>query len=362
MRVAIRADASTPIGTGHVRRMMALGNALRDAGAQVRFVTRALGIDSVGMIASAGFEAVALLGPEGSVFAPDPDVPHSEWAQVSTERDVADTLAALEGFAPERVIIDHYAFDASWHDAVSRETSAPVMVMDDLADRPLGGRWVVDHNYHPDHAAKYEGRLARGTTLLAGPRYAMIDPVYRDAPRYAFSDEVRSIGVFMGGIDLGGDTLVVLDALEEAGWSGPVEVVATRHNSACDAITERLADWPGGVLSMDLPNLAGFFARHDIQVGAGGGAIWERCCIGPPTIGLVCADNQAKSIPHADAAELLIGIDHMGDPSRRRAALVTSVQHLIADADLRRALSGAAQALVDGYGLARLSVELIKED
>ncbi len=116
------------------------------------------------------------------------------------------------------------------------------------------------------------------------------------------------------------------------------------------------------MLTQDLPSLTEFFSRHDIQVGAGGGAIWERCCIGPPTIGLVCAENQTRSIPYADAAGFLVGIDHVGDPPRRSEALVAALRDLIASPTRRRALSDTARALVDGRGAMRVAQQLVKVD
>lgn len=41
-RVAIRVDASAAIGTGHLKRCLSLAQALIEAGADVRFVCRAL--------------------------------------------------------------------------------------------------------------------------------------------------------------------------------------------------------------------------------------------------------------------------------------------------------------------------------
>ncbi len=70
---------------------------------------------------------------------------------MTQDRDIADTIAALRDWKPARVIVDHYAFDSRWHRAVGDGLGAAVLVVDDLADRDLGGRWLVDHNFHPDH-------------------------------------------------------------------------------------------------------------------------------------------------------------------------------------------------------------------
>ncbi|MEM9500361.1 MAG: UDP-2,4-diacetamido-2,4,6-trideoxy-beta-L-altropyranose hydrolase [Pseudomonadota bacterium] len=361
MKIAIRADASAAIGTGHIRRMLSLAKALKARGAEVIFVTRQLGVDTVAMVEREGFAVRLLPSPEQRP-TPDPTIPHSSWSEVTQAQDIADTTAGLRDIRPARVIVDHYAFDSQWHDGVSEALGVPAMVVDDLADRTLGGRWVVDHNYHPDHITKFEGRLPEQVELLAGPKYAMIEPAYASAPRYEFHERVCSIGVFMGGIDLGGDTLEVLDALEASGWRGPVEVVVTSHNPARDAIAQRLVRSPEATLSQDLPSLVEFFAQHDIQIGAGVGAIWERCCIGPPTIGLVCADNQAKSIPHADTAGFLVGIDHMSNPRQRRDALVNALHELIASPDRRRSLSETAMQLVDGRGTSRIAQSLLDKE
>lgn len=361
MKIAIRADASVAIGTGHIRRMLSLAKALRTAANEVHFVTRPMGVDTGAMIRSEGFAALMLPTPGGSSL-PDPAIPHSAWSEVSQQQDIADTVAALTDIAPDRVVVDSYAFDVRWHTAVSNALGSALMVVDDLADRALGGRWVLDHNYHPDHQRKYSGRFAEATEMLAGPSFALIDPAYATAPRYQFHDDVRSIGIFMGGVDRDGDTLAVLDALEVTEWKGPVEVVVTAHTPSREEIAGRLAEWPHGVLSQDLPNLAGFFARHDLQIGAGGGAIWERCCIGPPTIGMVCADNQAKSIPYADTAGFLVGIDDRMDPLHRRSTVAEAVRELTASPARRRALSATARRLVDGRGTERVVDALVNEE
>lgn len=362
MRIAIRVDASADIGTGHVRRSLSLAKALRGQGAEVRFTVRALGIDSATQIEREGFTDTTVLYPPDGAFVPDSQVPHSAWAQVSAARDVADTSAALASFAPDWVIVDSYAFDAMWHRGVADALGCRIAVIDDLADRSLAAECVIDHNFHPDHASKFGSRLGKGTTLLAGPSYAMIDPSYAEAPRHRLNDKVHSVGVFMGGIDARKDSLVVLAALNEAGWHGPVEVVSTSHNPAISELEVAVGKYSNAKLSCDLPDLAAFFARHDLQVGAGGGSIWERCCIGPPTIALVCAENQRHSIPWAHQAGFLFGIDHSHDLLARRRALVEALHGLITSPAHRRMLSQEARALVDGRGTARIAAHIMERE
>ncbi|WP_010408834.1 UDP-2,4-diacetamido-2,4,6-trideoxy-beta-L-altropyranose hydrolase [Citromicrobium sp. JLT1363] len=357
MKVAIRLDVSTEIGTGHAKRMSAVAHALRENGAEIWFIHRQLDLDA-GSFLDLDDAAILSLAPPEAAFTPDPLVPHSHWARVPQERDAEETCAALRGQDFDAVIVDHYAFDARWHDAVRDRLGVPLMVIDDLADRRLSGEWLVDHNFHPDHGAKYAGLTPASMHMLAGPAFAMLGPIYAGAPRYEMHDQVGSIGVFMGGVDACGANFTVLDAFDSIGWEGPVEIVSTSANPALDRLRARIANRAGTSLALDLPNLAEFFARHDLQIGAGGGAIWERCCIGPPTVCMVCADNQRLSVPFLDAAGVVLGYDPGDGATPPQVSLAQTIECAIGDASKRRAMNRAATALVDGKGAMRIAQAL----
>ena len=356
IRVAIRVDASAQIGTGHVRRSLALAQALRSAGGEVRFVTRALGVDSAGMIAGEGFELAVLPGPPVSDFAPDPEIPHSEWAQVGWARDVAETVAALADYAPDWVVLDSYAFDAKWHAGVRASLGCKLAHIDDLADRKLACDLLIDHTFAHDHRVKYADVLSPHARVLGGPRYALLGPAYAGAERYAFSAEVRSIGIFLGGVDAGGHTLAVLDALDAIGFSGAVEVVATSAHSHLGVLRDRIARRANTALLLDLPDLAAFFARHDLQVGAGGGASWERCYIGVPALLMVVALNQRSVAPLLEEA----GVAAFA-PDPAPGALAEQLARLIADAPRRAGLAAKSRELVDGLGATRVALALLAQ-
>lgn len=349
-RFAIRVDASTAMGTGHLRRCLSLAQALVEAGAQLLFVCRPLDAVAAQVLASA--EApVRWLPPAEVRFQPSADdPPHAAWAGVPQAQDAADTVQALAGWTADWVIIDHYAFDARWHRAVRDALACRLLVIDDTADRALDADALLDHNWAPDHRAKYADRLRREPLWLCGPRFALLSAAYRQAPRYRFHDPVRSIGIFMGGTDPGGVSARVLAACRRAGFTGPVEVASTSANPQLAALREACAKDGWATLTLDEPDLAAFFARHDLQVGAGGGATWERCCIGAPTVALALAANQSAVVPGLAALGALRAADE--------ASLPGVLRELIADPAARCSLSERAAALVDGRGAERVALTL----
>ena len=349
MRVAIRCDASPRMGTGHVRRMAALAHALLAEGHAVRFVSRDLGVDPDVMLPE-GAQLSRLPAPDEK-FAPDPcDPPHADWAGVGWERDAKDTATVLADVRPDLVVVDHYAFDARWHDAMREATGAKIVAVDDMADRDLACDLLVDHNYASDHRVKYATHLPDDTRICGGPDFALLAPAYADAPRHEPCDEVRSIGIFIGGTDADDVAGRVLDTLDTIGYAGPVELVATSASVHLAALLERAATDPRLTLSQDLPDLAAFLARHDLQVGGGGGATWERCCIGAPTLALAIADNQVPVL--APIAEL--GAVAMLDIREGLRTLPHAIAALIGDAASRTKLAATARTLVDGRGSARV--------
>jgi UDP-2,4-diacetamido-2,4,6-trideoxy-beta-L-altropyranose hydrolase len=352
-RVAIRVDASATIGTGHLKRCLSLVQALIEQGARVSLVTRALDAVSAQVLREAPCPVYWLPAPEGEFPIDGSDPPHAAWGGVSWAQDAHDTATALKTERPDWLVLDHYAFDARWHDAVRASLGCRLLVIDDTADRALSADVLLDHNWAPDHRAKYAGRLTREPRWLVGPRHALLSPAYRNAPRHAFHTEVRSIGIFMGGADPGGVSARVLAACRAAGFARRIEVVSTSANPHLSALREACSRETGVTLTLDEPNLAAFFARHDLQIGAGGGATWERCCIGAPTIAIALAANQLAVVP---------GLAALGALRAATENTLTEVlRELIADSTARQALNERAAELVDGRGAQRVALHLLRD-
>lgn len=358
MRIGVRVDTSSAIGGGHLQRCLSLAHALRDCGAVVQFVLRDLGLDGAGQVRAAGFAARGLPAPAPH-DAHDTDVPHGHWAGVAWTVDAGQTCAALSDDAagtPDWVVVDHYAFDARWHRAVADALGCKVAVIDDLADRALAGDLLIDHNVSPDHRSKFAHRWPASAPLLGGPRFALLNPAYAASRRHAVANHVRSIGIFLGSSDPAHLSELAWRACRTvARFPGPIEVVTTRANPARESLAQALQGDPQARLIEDLPDLAAFFARHDVQIGAGGGASWERCCIGAPSVLMTVAANQRVVVPQLDALGVAIGLPMNADVQAVGEAVLELIDGPV---ERRQEMSDKAKALVDGMGARRVALSM----
>lgn len=356
MRVAIRVDASADIGTGHVKRCLSLAEALASIGAEVRFICRDHGLSYESMFAGRPEPLVLLAPPAPGWTRTDGDPAHAGWAGLTAEADAAETVAVLENWVPDWIVLDHYGFDRRWHDTVRDALGCKLAQIDDLGDRPLAVDLLVDHNPAPDHRAKYAASGPMLGRLLGGPRYALLAPAYRDLAVPETAQSVRSIGIFLGGVDLDNRTPGVLAACRAAGFDGPVAIVSTSANPHLAALESAIAVDGNAILLTDLPDLVSFFLAHDIQIGAGGGATWERCRAGAAAIVLSTAGNQRIVVDGLIAAEAAVGL-YAGEVG----ALPDAIRRLLGDRALRARLSANAAQLVDGRGCERVALAMAAE-
>jgi UDP-2,4-diacetamido-2,4,6-trideoxy-beta-L-altropyranose hydrolase len=344
LRVALRADASAVIGVGHLARCRALESALHELGARTLLVTTRI---------------------DGTTahFLRDAATP-VRW--IDAARDAAEdarlTVTAFGGARIDWVVVDHYDLDAAWHDAVRDATGARILVIDDLADRPLAADLLLDANRDERGSDAYRAWLKREPRRLLGPRHALLAPAYRTPRRCDPGDgRARSIGIFTGGTDPCEASTRILEACRDAaGFDGPIEVATTRANPRLETLRSTCRD-ADATLTIDSPDLAAFFARHDLQVGAGGGAAWERCRVGAPTIVLELAGNQRAVIDRLEQAGAALAASLADGRPSGRPTLPEALRSLIDAPDRRRALGDCAVALVDGRGAQRVAASLCRD-
>lgn len=360
MRIAFRVDASAQIGTGHVYRCLALAEALSSQGVEPVFIVRDLGYDVRRLVRShSDYPIYVLPRPTGTSRRTTTQVAHASWAVVDAQQDAEETAATLAPLGCAWVVVDHYGFDSLWHSDVRRRIGCRIAVIDDLADRRINADLIIDHNLHPDHEVKYRPWVDMATKVLGGPRFALIRSAYETAARWNEATARQSIGIFVGGSDPLNLSLLAWEACrEKLEFAGDIEIVTTTANPHLPSLRECTRADCHLSITVNAPHLAPFFGRHLVQMGAGGGAIWERCCIGAPTVAVMGAENQVLSVPALHEAGILAMAGNPRQWNRTTSDdIAVAAQQLLASSELRRQFSEKSGRLVDGHGASRVARE-----
>ena len=358
MQVAIRVDASTRIGLGHVIRCRTLAGALAQHGAEVCFIARRHDGNGIGLLREAGFSVHELPAP---LTKPSSDTDYAGWLGVPMDDDAEQTKAMLPP-GLDWLIVDHYGIDAQWESTL-RPYARHLFVIDDIANRPHDCDVLLDQNYARDGAERYEGLLPAGCQRLLGPRYAMLHSAFHEhrVGLDSYSEPrapVARIFVFFGGSDPDNLTGRALEALCEPDLMGiPVDCVLGANNPHQSALAD-LAQRRGGVeLHRPQPHLADLMARADLAIGAGGTTTWERCALGLPTVVVSIAENQRSACERLSQDGY---IDYLGHhDSVDSFGIARAVRALNEQPTLRHRLGRASAELVDARGTERVVESMV---
>jgi UDP-2,4-diacetamido-2,4,6-trideoxy-beta-L-altropyranose hydrolase len=355
-RVAIRVDASTEMGMGHLMRCLSIANALAADGTKVFFLLRSHAASLAGLIEAEGHEVRLLADPERHRDdAGTAGAGHSPWLPTTWQRDAEQTLEVIGQIGPtDWLIVDHYALDARWQ-RLQRQLVPRILAIDDLADRPHDCDILLDQNFVVDMEVRYRGLLPATCRQLLGPRYALLRPEFAEQRKSLVgrSGEVHRILLCYGGSDPSNETAKALRALKSLSHhSLAVDVVIGRSNPHADAVSKLCLELPRTELHRDVHNMAELLRRADLAIGAGGGMSWERCCLGLPTIAVDIAANQIDPLTKLAETGALIYLGSAQALSEDE--IKTSIRSLMHDPARTKRMGEIAGTLVDGNGCRRV--------
>ena len=359
MNIVFRTDASLQIGTGHVMRCLTLADALQAAGAHCLFICREHPGNLIAQIRQRGF-AVNVLSAAAEEFsiaeiAVEAQTSHAKWLGADWATDAAQTKVGIGATAVDWLIVDHYAIDARWEQAL-RPLCRKMMVIDDLADRPHDCDVLLDQNFFLDCERRYNGLIPPSCTRLLGPQYALLRPEFAEArkrlkPR---SGKVSRLFIFFGGSDPENVTGLVLETMSFPEFRHlEIDVVLGGSNPHRAEIEKQIATRPRSRLYIQVENMAELMAQADLALGAGGCTTWERLCLGLPSLVITVAENQVlftKDLHQEGFLTWLGGGETIG-PDDIRPALVKLIEQNIGVH--RQALRG--KVLVRGNGTAQVA-------
>lgn len=351
MRIAIRADASSQIGTGHFMRCLTLADGLKERGAKLRFLSRHLPEHLHSILVIKGYEFVSLDSTQNDMALDE--LAHAHWLGVSQAQDAADTIQMLSDDAWDWIVIDHYALDIRWEGALRRITKR-IMVIDDLADRQHDCDALLDQNFYSDMLTRYIGKVPSHCDLLLGPRYALLRDEFRQLheqtkPR---KGPIRRILVFFGGVDADNYTALAIKALTKIGETDLHIDVVIGAQHPCKEQIEAECALRGFICHIQTDKMAELMATADLAIGAGGSAAWERCCLGLPALLVALSENQIDIAKGLDLCGASVYVGKLEAASSQ--VLRSEISSLLSSVNRFKALSEKAYSLVDGLGASRV--------
>lgn len=293
LKVAIRVDSSTAIGSGHLMRCLTLADRMRkEKNAEVHFVSRDLEGNLYGKIREKGFFLHVL-----------PRYPLNEsltgyaaWLTVSQNVDAAETKAVLQEIGKvNRLVVDNYALDITWERDM-RPFTDDIFVIDDLANRKHDCDILLEQGFRFNQESRYLGLVPAHCKLLLGPAHALLREEFYEVKAQARKrmGTIGNILVFYGGSDLTGETEKAIYALERIALSNVQVHVVVGSSNRRKEIIRVLCERQGFFYYEQVDNMAEMMNEADLMLGAGGGTALERCFLKLPSIVTATAENQRE--------------------------------------------------------------------
>lgn len=309
MRVVIRTDSSTDIGSGHVMRCLTLAKQLqKKQEADVVFVMRDLPGNLINLVEREGFQVFVLPRAEQNISL----CGYEQWLTVPVVQDAQETLEMLQRHfhTVDRLVVDSYALDYRWEQAL-RVIAKQIIGIDDLANRKHDCDILLDQNFYRNKDYRYDGLVPKHCQLLLGPEHALLRDEFYEVKKHIRKRDgkIRKILVFYGGSDLTNETSKAITALlsvhekvqNNAGTESSniqadftVDVIVGLSNPHRQEIEMLCSQYDYINYYCQVSNMAEFMNEADLMLGAGGSTTWERLYLQLPAIVTAIADNQVE--------------------------------------------------------------------
>ena len=341
MRLLVRADASSHMGTGHVMRCLALAQAWQAEGGAVDFLmaTSAPGLEA--RLQQEGFE----------VFYQE--------AALGSQNDAENTIALAQQLQVDRLVVDGYHFGAEYQQQL-KSTGLPVLFIDDNAHAEYYcSDWVLNQNIYA-HEEMYEHREPN-TKLLLGTRYALLRKEFwpwRGWQR-KIAPLARKVLVTLGGADPENITLQVIQALQQNLIPDlEVIVVVGGSNPHYEVLQTVVQDSVVKIeLQRNVTNMPELMAWADVAISGGGSTCWELAFMGLPSLIITLAENQVPTVKKLHSMGIFW---HLGfHKNLDNETIENHLARLLKSGTLQEHKVLSETKIVDGQGVSRV-ISLLK--
>ena len=367
--VAIRVDASTRMGTGHVMRCLTLATKLKEHGVKVIFLSKKHQGNLNNFIKQNGFELLELSAPKQSI---ESQIDEKLWLGCNYQDDVKECQQALNGLIINLLIVDHYSLDHQWHKLIktqhqnnkSQAQPLKIMVIDDLANRKHDCDILLDQTLGRE-TCDYKNLVPNHCQLLLGADFIMLRDEFLQSRQLAKNkrkqtSSVSNILITMGGTDPDNIAEKLLNWLIKFKQSNNKTQVTLVSNQASPFIENLKAigtnhSWITIVSNPE--SMSKLMLTADIAIGSSGATAWERCCLGLPSLSIISAKNQSFLNKSLSKAGAIINLGHFSDLNYTN--FTESLKQVINVTSSYQEMVTQSFACCDGLGITKVAKALV---
>lgn len=292
--VAVRVDANSEIGLGHLKRCVTLMKQLRIDGFNVRIVGRY----------RFGKEIESLIWEFPVSWIEDTEIVINERLAPDNEVWDAEGTLSIIGRYPTGlswVIVDHYGLGEQW-ERIIREAGHRILVIDDFRNRSHFADILVSDTNCPFNPVlnRCPGRVQE----LVGTQFALVDPEFAFSEEtYASVQSKKRLLISYGGSDLTHETTKALEAVrllrhneQCRKWLGRIDVVVGHANTRTDDVIRFAKGIEDVIVHIAPGSLAPLMRKTDLFLTAGGNSMVEGLTMRKPCLVTLTSDNQALMV------------------------------------------------------------------
>ncbi len=331
-RVYIRADMNPQIATGHIRRCLAISDAVRELGGEAFFLT-------------ADFNAKRLLEEHGLRYY----VLNSRWDRMQDELETLYQIIQKENIGT--LLIDSYQVTKKYLENLKK--AVKIVLLDDLFlfDYPAD-EIICYANYC--HQFPYDKK--RYENLYLGMDYTPLRRVFWKPEKKEIRKEIRRVLVCSGGSDMFGAIETIVGKLKDRYEC--IDAVCGLYSDSYEKLLETYGGYKNIRIVKDVKDIETYMLQADVAISAGGTALYELCAVGAPAISYAIADNQLKNVMQFEKDGL---ISYAGDIRREDISEnVLTYLEKYESQTTRSELSRKMQSAVDGKGAVRIAKALME--
>ncbi len=387
MKIIIRTDSSTDIGSGHVMRCLVLADFLRNETMHEgeRLTTKINLSAKTDIITSQSYDSPKILPHYSIIFACRnlegnliETIKIRGYAVEILKEQIGtaniEFLNLLKTQQPEIVIFDNYKIGEDI-EIQSKLYSKYIVVIDDLANTRHDCDILLNQNPLQNNDA-YRNLLPKKTMLLQGLNYALLGKKFLNVTQerikknqtdnntsitklFSAKNPINNIIIFFGGGDHKNITSSVLELLTNHKNNKflpkdcTFEVIVGAANPNKKFIEEICKQNASFNYHCQVNNMHEFMAKANLFIGAGGTTSWERMFIGLPAIIISIAENQEKSCKYLAEEDV---IQYLGRAEEfSELDFLNKLKWVQKNPKWLLEASNKGKRMVDGYGAKRVA-------